>query len=257
MPPLKYFVPNAFTASSLLLGLGSVVMSAEGHFELAAWMILWGSLLDKLDGSAARLMKATSSFGVEFDSFADFVAFGIAPAALVYFRLTGGGAVSGSHRYLVMVAAGTYALALAVRLARFNVTTGPNDAVFLGIPGTLMGALLASGFLAWDKYHGSEAVLALSPVVLLVCAALMVSNLRLPKLAMRKNKAINLFQLANVAIAYVFGPLMIFPEYLFGQAVAYLVIGLGVGFMMPKLSEEAAELEADEDEDETPEQLAT
>lgn len=251
MPPLKYFVPNGFTATSLLIGLGSIVMSAEGHFELAAWMILWGSLLDKLDGSAARLFKATSSFGVEFDSFADFVAFGIAPAALIYFRLTGDGAIGGSLRYLVMVACGIYALALAIRLARFNVTTGPDDAVFQGIPGTLMGAFVASGFLTWDKYHGAESVLAASPVILLVCAALMVSNLRLPKLKMRKNKAINLFQIANVAIAYVFGPLMIFPEYLFGQAVAYLVIGTAVGMLTPRLP-----IDDDEDED-AQEQVAT
>jgi CDP-diacylglycerol--serine O-phosphatidyltransferase len=65
-------VPNGFTALSLLLGLGSVVKSAEGDFRLAAWMIPWGVLLDKLDGSAARLLDATSKFGVELDSFADF-----------------------------------------------------------------------------------------------------------------------------------------------------------------------------------------
>ena len=82
----KYFVPNAFTALSMLFGLASMTMSAAGNFQLAAWMILWGVLLDKLDGTAARLMHASSEFGVQFDSFADFVVFGIAPAGLFYFN---------------------------------------------------------------------------------------------------------------------------------------------------------------------------
>jgi CDP-diacylglycerol---serine O-phosphatidyltransferase len=247
MPPLKYFVPNGFTAASLLVGLGSIVMSAEGNFELAAWMILWGTLLDKADGTAARLMKATSQFGVEFDSFADFVAFGIAPAALIYFRLTTTGVWSGGHRYLVMVAAGIYALALAIRLARFNVTTGGDETVFTGVPGTLMGAVVGSGYLTWAAHDGSEALLAYSPVMLLVCAALMVSNVRLPKLKMRRSKAVNLFQMANVAIAYVLGPLMLFPEYLFGQAVTYLTVGLAVGLVWERF-------DASEDEDEEPQE---
>ena len=87
----KYFVPNGFTALSMLFGLASVATSAAAYvdhvagrpsadqFVLAAWMVCWGVLLDKLDGTSARLMKATSAFGVQFDSFADFVAFGIAP----------------------------------------------------------------------------------------------------------------------------------------------------------------------------------
>ncbi|HSN98552.1 MAG TPA: CDP-alcohol phosphatidyltransferase family protein, partial [Candidatus Nanopelagicales bacterium] len=149
MPPLRYFVPNSFTAASLLLGLASVTMSAQGNFRLAAWMILWGVLLDKVDGSAARLLKATSRFGVEFDSFADFVSFGVAPAALVHYRLLALGPLPGALRAALMAAAGLYVVALAVRLARFNITTG-DESVFQGIPGTLMGALLATGYLTWE-----------------------------------------------------------------------------------------------------------
>ena len=56
--PLKYLVPNAVTALSLLLGLASVAASAHGEFEIAAWMVLWCTLLDKADGTAARLLDA-------------------------------------------------------------------------------------------------------------------------------------------------------------------------------------------------------
>jgi CDP-diacylglycerol--serine O-phosphatidyltransferase len=226
MPSPKYFIPNSFTAASMLLGLASVVMSTKGQFELAAWMILWGSLLDKADGSAARLLKATSEFGVQFDSFADFVAFGIAPAALVYFRLASTGAYDDlRHAAPLMAAAALYVVALAIRLARFNITTG-GEKVFYGLPGTLMGAMAAAGFLTWSKYQLDPAILRFSPAYLLIGAALMVSTLRLPKLVVRKNKLLNMFQFGNVAVAYVLGPLMLFPEYLFGLAVTYTVVGV-------------------------------
>ena len=68
---------------SLLLGIGSIVTGQLGDLELAGWMIIWCGLLDVLDGVAARLLKATSDFGAEFDSMADLVAFGVAPGMLV------------------------------------------------------------------------------------------------------------------------------------------------------------------------------
>ena len=83
---LRYTIPNSFTALSLLLGIASIVTTQLGgrdYLELAAWMIVWCGLLDTVDGVAARVLKATSSFGAEFDSMADLVAFGVAPAILV------------------------------------------------------------------------------------------------------------------------------------------------------------------------------
>jgi hypothetical protein len=80
---LRYTIPNGFTALSLLLGVGSIVTGQLGDLELAGWMIVWCGLLDVLDGVAARLLKATSDFGAEFDSMADLVAFGVAPSMLV------------------------------------------------------------------------------------------------------------------------------------------------------------------------------
>lgn len=231
MPPLRYFIPNSFTAASLLLGLASVTMSAQGSYRLAAWMILWGVLLDKVDGSAARLFKATSRFGVEFDSFADFVTFGVAPAALVYFRLLALDPDPGS-RGVVMVAAGLYVVALAVRLARFNITTG-GESVFLGIPGTLMGAILGAAYLTWEKYGLATELLRYSPACLLIGAGLMVSSIRLPKLKMRRSKVFNAFQVANIVTSYTLGPLMLLPEVLLAQALVYTVAGVIVGALQP------------------------
>lgn len=232
MPPLKYLGPNSFTAASMLLGLASAVMSASastpGDFELAAWMILWATLLDKADGTVARLLGATSAFGVQFDSFADFVAFGIAPAALVFYRVV----ATGAPALLVAVAAGVYVVALAVRLARFNITAG-SEPVFYGIPGTMMGAIVASAYLTWDKYHLPPAMLDAAPAVLVVASALMVSSIRIPKLKLRKRKWLNVFQTGNVVAAYIVGPLMVFPEYLLGLAICYLVVGVAWCLMHP------------------------
>jgi len=83
---LRYTIPNSFTAASLLLGIASIVTTQLGgreYLELAGWMIVWCGLLDTMDGVAARILKATSSFGAEFDSMADLIAFGVAPAILV------------------------------------------------------------------------------------------------------------------------------------------------------------------------------
>ena len=235
MPPLKYFAPNSLTAASLVLGLASVVCSTRGHFELAAWMILWGTLFDKADGTVARLSNATSEFGVQFDSFADFVSFGIAPAALVYFRF----ANESSSPLFLAAAAAFYALALSVRLARFNITTG-DEGVFFGIPGTFMGALVASAFLTAQKYALPVSVLGYLPFVLVVGAIGMVSTVRLPKLKARKNKALNAFQFANVAAAYVAAPMRLFPEYMLCLALVYLVGGVGYCLVHPEAGLPAA-----------------
>ena len=122
---LRYTIPNSFTALSLLLGLGSIVMAQVGDLEFAAWLIVWCGLLDVMDGMAARLLKATSSFGAEFDSMADLVSFGVAPAILVFnagLQLAGIDLESGQF-WVLIVACGVFVLAGAMRLARFNLAT--------------------------------------------------------------------------------------------------------------------------------------
>jgi CDP-diacylglycerol--serine O-phosphatidyltransferase len=227
MRKLRYIVPNAFTATSLLLGLASVTRAAAGDFHLAAWMILWGVLLDKVDGTSARLLKASSPIGAELDSFADFSVFGIAPAALVYFRVRGLGLTGSTAMGLLVAACATYVVAAAVRLARFNISSPPfGDRLFYGVPTTLCGAIVAAGLLTWEKHPVSDAILRYSPAALVLLGALMVSRLLLPKLTPRRSRAFNVFQYGNVACAYVLGPLMLFPEYLFALAAGYAVGGV-------------------------------
>lgn len=224
----KYIVPNSFTALSMLFGLASVAVSASGHFELAAWMILWGVLLDKLDGTAARLLDASSEFGMQFDSFADFVVFGIAPAGLFYFKCsTMPVFAEGMGKLGLMAALGCYVVATSARLARFNISTPPGgESIFYGIPTTFCGALLALMFLTWSKYGLDEGLLVWAPVALLMAGLAMVSNIPLPKLKMRKNKLINAVQIVNIVAVYVLTPLKLMPEYLLSLCAIYIVVGV-------------------------------
>lgn len=223
----KYLVPNACTAASMLFGLGSVAASVAGEYTLAAWMVLWGVLLDKLDGTFARLLRATSGFGVQFDSFADFVVFGIAPSALVFLRLSELPVWQGGYRLLLMACCGLYVVGVAARLARFNISEPPlGDRLFYGIPTTLCGAIIAALYLTGESQGLGDRWLAPFPFYLLVAAVLMVSNVRLPKLKPRRSKLLNAFQFGNVAAAYVLAPLRLAPEYLLALALIYLVVGV-------------------------------
>ena len=243
----KYLIPNGFTAASMLFGFASMICASKGHFELAAWMITWGVLLDKLDGSFARLLNASSEFGVQYDSFADFVIFGLAPASLFYYLIDPHchGETALFPSWLSFTGAGFYVVMTSCRLARFNITELPGgDRVFFGLPTTLSGGILSTGYLSYVKYYGSLEVAQLKalPFIIFVFGALMVSPFILPKLKMRKSKMINLFQIVNVSAAYVIAPLQIFPEYLFFLCSFYAVIGFisgalnGVG-ESPDLSE--------------------
>ena len=224
MDKIKYIVPNACTAFSLILGLASIVQSVNGHFELAGWMILWGVLLDKLDGTFARLLDASSEFGAQMDSFADFVSFGMAPAALLFWGLADNDMVNS-----VWLIAGclVFIVATASRLARYNVAEPPlGHLMFYGIPTTFMGAIIASGFLSWKTLHLVDESMAIAPFFLFIAAIAMVSSVKLPKVKPRKNLALNIFQAMNVLFAYIFAPMQMFPEVLFCQGLFYVLVGI-------------------------------
>ena len=112
-----YLLPNLVTTGGLFAGFYSIVASIDGNFHLAAWAIFAAMLLDGLDGRVARLTSTASEFGKEFDSLADMVSFGLAPAIVVYQwgveRLAGYGAIWGRLGWL---AAFLYVAAAAFRL---------------------------------------------------------------------------------------------------------------------------------------------
>ncbi|NOR35498.1 MAG: CDP-diacylglycerol--serine O-phosphatidyltransferase [Woeseiaceae bacterium] len=236
MGKLRYSIPNSFTALSLLLGLGSIVTTQIGDLEFAAWLIVWCGLLDTMDGLAARLLKATSDFGAEFDSMADLVSFGVAPAVLIFnvgLQIAGVELETGQF-WVLLVSCGVFVLAGAMRLARFNLATDkPRTGWFTGVPITAAGGGLLSSMVLVLLYHqDTSSVLPLHlylPIVMFVLAILMISRLRFPKAVVRKSMLINIFQFANIAGIFVCGILRKFPEYLFSIGVFVLVAGIIAG----------------------------
>jgi len=233
-------VPNAITCVSLLLGLGAVVNSFAGDFTEAAWLVVLCVLLDKADGTAARLLRATSRIGMQLDSFSDFVTFGIAPACLIFARLNtdpaGVGDVwaDGVALWALYGLVAAYVLCACIRLAKFNVLQDvlPEDGpkVFYGLPTTFAGGLLAVVFLIGES-HGLDWVIRWLPVFAAGGAALMLTNLPLPKLVMRESMALNVFQLANVALGYACGIFRFWPEYILGAVTLYAAVGFTWGFL--------------------------
>ncbi len=112
--PVRMLVPNFFTLVGLCAGLTSIRMGIEGRYDLALAAIVFAAFLDGIDGRIARLLKASSRFGAELDSLADFVNFGVAPAFLVF---NWGLADLRSAGWICVM---MFALASALRLARFN-----------------------------------------------------------------------------------------------------------------------------------------
>ena len=239
MDKIKYLFPNGCTALSMVLGLASVYQSINGNFELAAWMILWGVLLDKLDGTFARLLNASSEFGAQLDSFADFVSFGIAPAALFFFGLAENPMV---HPTWLTAGSLVFVVATAARLARFNVSEPPlGHLMFYGIPTTFMGAVFSAWYLTWEKYNLSEELMAVIPFLFFIAAIAMVSSVKLPKVKPRKNLALNVFQAVNILAAYILAPLQLHPQILFIQGLFYVLVGLIWYAVNPPLDEERDE----------------
>lgn len=236
MGVLRYTIPNSFTALSLLLGVASIVTTQLGELELAAWIIVWCGLLDVMDGVAARLLNATSSFGAEFDSMADLVSFGVAPAVLV---LNAGMQIGGieyesEQFWVLLLAIAVFALAGAMRLARFNLTTEEvTDGWFAGVPITATGGGLVSSVVLVLIHHEDVAsALPLHlyfPVLMFVLAILMVSRIRFPKAKRRESNFINVFQVLAIAGIYYCGITRTFPEYLLGMGLFLMIAGIIAG----------------------------
>ncbi len=171
---LIYILPNLFTASSIFVGVISIVEASKGNFVLASWLILLALIFDGLDGRIARMTNTTSQFGVEFDSLADIISFGIAPAMLLYFFI---GDEFG--RFGILVSA-LYVIFGAIRLARFNISTAKTDPnVFIGLPIPTAAIFVSMWILLFHKYTLENYGITLLFLTLGI-AVLMVSNFRYP-----------------------------------------------------------------------------
>ena len=245
----RYLAPNLITLSSMIFGLVSLWSTRNGQYDLAAWMIIYAVLTDRLDGLVARAVKGTSELGGQLDSFADFLNFGVAPAFLVLNFLTNRPGLpyqDGSTAHtLLFVGCSAYMLCAVFRLARYNVLSDDQvpTKIFFGFPTTLSGGLIAIWFLLLLKYDPSTkvafggaklfgdwetpiSVWKYFPIFVVVMGYLMASRLPMPKVGMTKNKVVSVVLLALLATGYVCGFAMRYPEICFWMPTSWSIMFL-------------------------------
>lgn len=169
-----YLLPNLFTTAALFAGFYAITAALNQRFELAAVSIFVAMVLDGLDGRVARLTNTQSEFGAEYDSMADVISFGVAPALVLYvWSLAGLGKLG-------WVAAFVHTAGAALRLARFNTQLSTADKrYFQGLPSPSAAAILA-GFLWFSETHDwtGQSMRYVAVALALATGLLMVSNFR-------------------------------------------------------------------------------
>jgi CDP-diacylglycerol--serine O-phosphatidyltransferase len=176
-----YLLPNLFTTGGLFAGFFAIIAASQGRFGAACIAIFVAGVLDGLDGRVARLTNTQSEFGVQYDSLADLVSFGMAPALVMYHwslvAMKFDGPTLGKIGWL---AAFLYAACAALRLARFNSQVGQVDKRwFIGLASPAAAGLMASS--VWTLHSlgftGQE-LRYLALAITIVCGLLMVSRIR-------------------------------------------------------------------------------
>jgi len=223
-PPHKgaYIFPNLLTAGNLFAGFYAIVAAMNLHFERAAVAVIIAAFMDGLDGKIARMTGTSSRFGVEFDSLADLVSFGVAPALLVYIWELKAFPRIGWVAAFLFVACG------ALRLARFNVQVASTEKRwFTGMPIPMAGGTLAVTVLFFDHMHagGRETSGILFVLLTYLLSFLMVSTVRYRSFKELESKPHRAFYLL-VSTVILISLVAIHPQIsLFTLAVLYLLSG--------------------------------
>ena len=213
-----YLLPNLVTTGALFSGFYAIIASLNGAYETACMAIVIAGFLDALDGRIARLTNTTSEFGVQYDSMSDLVAFGVAPAILLFsWALQDLGKIGWIIAFLYMCCA-------AMRLARFN--TAPDSTVFFGLASPAAAGTMATMVWTWvDNFAPMESfeVAVLVGLLASALALLMVSNLRYYSPKNIKGR---------VPFFYMLGAVLVFvvvaiypPGVLFSLGIVYALSG--------------------------------
>ncbi len=215
-----FLLPNLITTGALFSGFYAIIAAMSGALEKAAIAVVIAGFLDALDGRIARMTNTQSEFGVQYDSLSDLVAFGVAPAVLMFsWVLSDLGNIGWMIAFLYMACA-------ALRLARFN--THPDNKVFTGLASPAAAGTTATLVWVWAEHFGTPPAFELSilaGVFTTVTALLMVSNVRY-----YSPKHINLK--GRVPFTYMVGIVILFlvifidpPAVLFSIGVVYGISG--------------------------------
>src|SRR3954452_1047741 len=169
-------LPSLFTLANMMCGFAAILVSIRGEYTLAAVLVGLSVVFDITDGAVARLVGAVTPFGLQFDSLADLVSFGMAPPLLAFTLFSEG---DDAFDPLGWIACGLWVACAALRLARFNTTIAhkADKPYFIGMPSPgAAGVVLASVFAFGDQMQGRDRLWVL--LVVLVPALLMVTNIR-------------------------------------------------------------------------------
>jgi CDP-diacylglycerol--serine O-phosphatidyltransferase len=170
------YLPSLFTLCNMMCGFAAILVSIRGQYTLAAVLVGLSIVFDITDGAVARLVGAVTPFGLQFDSLADLVSFGLAPALIAFTLFSQG---RDEWDPLGWVACFVWVACAAIRLARFNTTIDPtaDKRYFTGLPSPgAAGVVLASVFAFGDQMQGRERLWVL--LIIIVPALLMVTNIR-------------------------------------------------------------------------------
>lgn len=217
-----YLLPNILTLCSMFCGFYAILVSLKGNFIYAAWAIVIANIFDGLDGWVARLTNTTTRFGIELDSLSDLVAFGVAPAVVLYkWALIPFGRVGWAVAFLFVVCG-------ALRLARYNVQMGSTESkAFTGMPIPGAATVVATFVLFYHELWETGPVKNYFILFLTIfLSVLMVSTLRFhgaKELNLRKRKPFGIL----VGIVMIFTIIVVHPPVaLFIFAMIYMVGGI-------------------------------
>jgi CDP-diacylglycerol---serine O-phosphatidyltransferase len=237
-----YWLPNLFTTAALFAGFYSVVQAMSGRFEHAAIAIFVAMVLDGMDGRIARLMHTQSAFGAEYDSLADMVSFGVAPALVIYvwslkdFSTAQNLPLVGPWltAKLGWIAAFIYCACAALRLARFNTQLEVADKrYFQGLPSPAAASVVAGFVWAASEYGVSGGdVKGLAWFITTFAGLTMVSNLRYysgKDINLRKSVSFNVIVFILLGVVAIVTLSSSLPEMLFALFGIYAVSGYVLG----------------------------
>mgnify|MGYP001765900859 CR=1 FL=1 len=216
----KGIFPGTFTMGNMVCGFLALISAFEGEITTACWLIILAAFLDGLDGKVARLSGATSRFGVELDSMADFLSFGVAPAAIMYIIKLHS---MGKWGWVISI---VYIMASGYRLARFNLlaqTEEKKEFLGLPVPGAAMPLVsyVIMSYQIWGQLEYSEYLVSM----VILFSALMVSQIEYDSMPDRfntKKNKIKLIFIVIVSAAALWKPrLLLFPIF-----ALYIIIGL-------------------------------
>ncbi len=224
-----YLLPNMITSLSLFSGFLAIILASEGRFESAALAVLFSALMDGLDGKVARLTNTASEFGIQYDSLADLVAFGVAPSIVMWhWHLH-------SYGRLGIAVCFIFTACAALRLARFNVSTAvTNKKFFIGLPSPAAGCTVVSFiFFAGFIPDAISGILPMTTLLLtLVVGILMVSRVRY--YSFKEYAFLRAHPFSSMVTTILLFALLVSEPKLLGFVVAlvYIVAGLFYTFII-------------------------